>query len=220
PILRVGDVRVSNPVEAAEPDLLVARMIEAELSLAPLLRGKIEITSVEVDQPVIEAEALVGGGTWELSPMGGFERLLEADDIRLEDARITGGTLVVRDANRDFVARLESLDMSLQAPSLAGPFKVRGTFAHDGVEQRLSVSTGRRRADRPTHVGVTVAAAEGWGKEYALDGLLEEKDQAPFFKGRLRVVEAEAAEGGKRDRAEVGLTQMVPFELRSDVAAS
>src|SRR5690606_33032457 len=75
PILRVGDVRVSNPVEAAEPDLLVARMIEAELSLAPLLRGKIEITSVEVDQPVIEAEALAGGGTWELSPMGGFERL-------------------------------------------------------------------------------------------------------------------------------------------------
>ena len=220
PILRVGDVRVSNPVEAASPELLVARMIEAKLSLAPLLRGKIEITSVEIDQPVIEAEALPRGGTWRLSPMGGFERLLVADDVQLEDARITGGTLVVRDTSRDFVAQLDNLDMSLQAPSLAGPFKVRGSFDHDGVARRFGLSTGKRRADRPTHVGLTLAPVTGRGKQYALDGMLDEKDDAPSFKGRLRVVEADATETGKQDRVAVDLTQMVPFELRSDIEAN
>lgn len=222
PILRVGDVRVSNPVEAAAPELLVARMIEAKLSLAPLLRGKIEISSVEIDQPTIEAESLPGGGTWRLSPMGGFERMLAADDIQLEDARITGGILIVRDASRDFVAQLDNLDMSLQAPSLAGPFKMRGTFAYDGVGRQFSLSTGKRRAERPTHVSLALSPASGWGKQYAVDGLLEEKDGAPFFKGRLRVVEAEtdATEVTKQDKASVDLTQLVPFELRSDVEAS
>ncbi len=221
PILKVADIRVSNPAGAASPHLLKARELEATLGLAPLLRGKIEVRSIDIDSPVIEAELLPDGGTWQLSPQGGFEKLLAVDDIELEDTRIRSGTLVVRDSRRQHLARFEELDLSLQAPSLAGPFKSRGTFLYNGTRKEFIVSVGRRRAEKPTHVSVTVAPGAGWGKNYLFNGTLQSKDGEPVFDGRVRVTEADAAPGdAKQDKVNIGLAEEVPFELRSDVVAT
>ncbi len=221
PILKVADIRVSNPEGAASPHLLIAKELEATLGLAPLLRGKIEVRSIDVDSPVIEAELLPDGGTWQLSPQGGFEKLLAVDDIELEDTRIRSGTLVVRDSRRQHLARFEELDMSLQAPSLAGPFKSRGTFLYNGTRKQFIVSVGRRRQDKPTHLSVTVAPGAGWGKNYLFNGTLLNKDGEPVFEGRVRVTEADASPGdAKQDKVNIGLAEEVPFELRSNVVAT
>ena len=221
PVLKVSDIRVANPEGATSPHLLIAKELEATFALAPLLRGKIEVSSIEIDSPVIEAELLPDGGTWSLAPKGGFEKLLAVDDIRLEDTRIRSGTLVLRDGRRKHLVQLEGLDLTLQAPSLAGPFKARGEFQYSGTRKEFLLSVGRRRDDRPTFMSMTIEPGAGWGKVYAVDGTLISKDGEPAFDGRVRVTEAKAKGGNrKRDKVDVGLAEEVPFELRSKVVAS
>ncbi len=222
PVLRVENIRVSNPPGAGSEYLFVARSVQAKLSLAPLLRGKIDVSSVDVDSPVIELELLEGGATWDLKPVGGFNQLLAADDVRLDDTRINSGTLVLRDRSRGMETRLEKLNMSLEAPSLGGPYKANGVFAHGGSSREFRVSVGKHRVGQPVRLAVTITPEDRSGKRLSFDGVLTKRDVLPIFEGRFRLTEIQAAAdaSGKSDNTAAGLAAAVPFEIRSAISAN
>ncbi len=222
PVLRVENIRVSNPPDAGSENLFVARSVQAKLSLAPLLRGKIDVSSVDVESPVIELELLKDGATWDLKPVGGFNQLLAADDVRLDDTRINSGTLVLRDRSRGLETRLEKLNVTLSAPSLGGPYKASGVFSHEGASREFRVSVGKHKQGQPLRLAVTLTPEDRKGKRLNFDGVLTKRDVLPIFEGRFRLTEiqAESDADGKGDRSVAGLAAAVPFEIRSAISAN
>ena len=220
PVLKVENLTVSNPPGATSENFLVAESVTAKLSLAPLLRGKIDVSSVAVEAPVIEAELLADGGTWALKPRGGFDKRVAIDDVRLDDTRLNGGTLILRDPSRGVAERVENLDLTLHAPSLAGPFRASGSFSHDGVDRTFRVSVGKHREGEPIRLAVTLNPGEAGGRRLAFDGRLTEKDGAPAFDGRVRVAEVPAATGEEAGGTSVSLAAAVPVEIRAQTVAT
>ena len=56
PKLTLGDVSIANTESAKAEHILTTRKLDARLSLTPLLRGKLQVTSVELEKPVIDLE--------------------------------------------------------------------------------------------------------------------------------------------------------------------
>ena len=108
PKIEATDLRLANVPGAASPDMVRIKSLDLRLALGPLLGGKIAVTGLALDEPVIELQRLA-----ESSPNWLFESApgpaAEGDDAgeavtglaltRLDSATITNGTIVYRHAD-------------------------------------------------------------------------------------------------------------------------
>src|SRR5438876_11008031 len=125
--LAIEDVKIANPKEASEPDLLAAKRVEVRMTLAGLFSGQIRVETIDVIEPVISFERLATGrGSWDIEPAPGVlaDRLL--DRVKLDQITLTGGTVNLIDRSRHGRATLDKVDAVISAPGLAGPWRVRG----------------------------------------------------------------------------------------------
>ncbi|WP_336487312.1 AsmA family protein [Methylobacterium nigriterrae] len=121
PRLRVDRLRLGD--EPGKP-ALDARFVKAEIALTPLLKGEFRFTETrigraEVRLPVTEGDAIL------LPP--DLSETLRGRDLAIEDLRIQQfllTTLVPATGRTDQVG---AENLRLQAPSLAGPWRVEGT---------------------------------------------------------------------------------------------
>jgi uncharacterized protein involved in outer membrane biogenesis len=132
PKLTLGRVSIANHEGAQAPDLMSARRLDARLSLSPLLRGKLHVTSILLEEPVIDLERMENGtGNWWLKPHIDLVEFAKIEEISLEAVRLTNATFFLRDARRDSVARFDDGELTISAASLSGPTHVRGTLSYE-----------------------------------------------------------------------------------------
>ena len=134
----LGNDRTGEPAVAADE-------LTARLRYFPLLAGRIEIADVTLVRPTINVTFLPGGRSNWSGLIGSLARALAPDPDRsasFSEIGIHDGTIVVRDAEKDYVQRLSDVDFQVAWPSISRSFGANGHFAWHGetVEASLTLS--------------------------------------------------------------------------------
>lgn len=150
-------VRVPNGTAGAESvDIVTLKKAEVSLALAPLFSGDVEISSVNLVDPVITLDiARDGRQMWmtetlttltaakpvaaEVSPAS------PSDDgkFALKELEIENGTLRYSDARTSKTTLVEKINTVLSADSLSGPFKIKGDMLWNGQMIDADIQSGR-----------------------------------------------------------------------------
>ncbi|MFD0937477.1 AsmA family protein, partial [Methylobacterium trifolii] len=117
----------------ADRPALDVRFVKAEIALAPLLKGEVRFTETrigraEIKLPVSEGEALL------LPP--GLSDSLAGRDLAIEDLHVQQFLLTTIVPATGRTDQLYAEGLHLQAPALAGPWRVEGTSG--GLPFRLA----------------------------------------------------------------------------------
>jgi len=209
PALSVEGVRLSNVADAAMAEMLSLESIQVQVALLPLLRGKVEVRSVRLVEPVIELEILADGtANWEFTPdddaagqplaaaggaAGAPSRVTADDDggggriVSLARFEIVRGKLTFRDESSGITEIIEDLSAVFSADSLAdGPYAGAGEMRVRGIPLRFDVRVG----DRSRPGGILVSAeleASGIGASIAFRGTTSALAADAKVSGRLEV---------------------------------
>ncbi len=141
PKIYAHDVKVS----VGDEDLLSLGKLEAHLALAPLFRGDLVFTKIDLDRPVLALKLdAAGEPLWltdelrSLSSAGGGNRgggsggaNVSLDNVRIRDGEVSYGEQVFKD-----------LQLDLQAQSLHGPFEAQGSFDVGGQGVSFEAKAG------------------------------------------------------------------------------
>ena len=143
PKVEFEDVAIGE--DGAGGPLLALDRLAFDVELAPLLKGDVTIVSMDLDRP---------RGTLTLRDDGSldwFERRggprVPASSVSIEALTVTNGAFTVRDLGRNVSFALADLDATLEAESLAGPWRGEGAFTHEGERFLVSGTTGALREE-------------------------------------------------------------------------
>jgi hypothetical protein len=213
PVLVLNEVKVANLEGALAANLMEAGRIEMGMSLAPLMSGQIEVDTIAVDSPVFAFERLASGAaSWTIEPDRSLPALIDPDRVLVSEISISNGTVLVADHRRDGLVRIDEFAGSLSAPSLSGPWRLRGTASHAGSPFEINLSTGRLVSGEATRVGLRISPAAGAGVIYSFDGEVARPEGKPL-KGAVKIIPTR--ERGK-DNAETGFPR---FEVKANIEA-
>lgn len=143
PALVITDVSLSNTPWASDPQMIIARRIEARVRLLPLLFGDLELKYVTLDGVDVALEMNAAGQrSWEFTPSAGSItgtgavniRRFDVKDIRVENLKLSyrdekaarttrfdlKGLKILRQANTDFLALKLQADYNGQPLTLSG----------------------------------------------------------------------------------------------------
>tara|TARA_R110000824_G_scaffold390760_15_gene587940 strand:+ start:40105 stop:43647 length:3543 start_codon:yes stop_codon:yes gene_type:complete len=127
PHLTLNNVSVANEAGGEHPDFLRVGRVEVEVAFAPLLRGEISATSVEIARPQFHLEvAPDGGNNWDdlvslsLLRENGF---FAPSSVSLEKVSFEEGIITFSDRRSDKSWKVEHLNGDVVATSLVGPMR-------------------------------------------------------------------------------------------------
>ncbi len=161
PHLSVEGVRLSNISGAAAQDMVSLRELKVSVKLAPLIKGVIEIASVELIGLVIEFERLGDGRVnWAFAAPAGATGTAESQPapttvdlpgdskgngpiFGLEHIRVVDGKLIYRDAKAGTVHRIDGIALDGSVGSESGPFAIDGKLVVGGIPLWVDLSTGK-----------------------------------------------------------------------------
>ncbi|MEO1749026.1 MAG: AsmA family protein, partial [Pseudomonadota bacterium] len=142
PSITLNDVQVGD----SDNPLMEASSLALFAELAPFLSGQIRIFDAQLNDPVLQLEMAEG---W--SPQGALELpgLPSGVEVELENATISNGRILVRDAVNAQTWTVEVSQAEVSANSLAGPWRVDA-----------STIVQARRVDAKFTIGQIAAGAE------------------------------------------------------------
>jgi AsmA protein len=134
----LGDDRTGEPAVTADE-------LTARLRYFPLLAGRIEIADVTLVRPTITVTFQPNGQSNWSGLMDSLAHALAPNPDRtasFSEIGINDGTVVVRDADKGVVERLDSVEFQVAWPSISRSFGANGHFAWHGetVEGSLTLS--------------------------------------------------------------------------------
>jgi len=143
PTIAVEGVRISNAPWASQPQLISVKSASVRLDLLLLIRGEVEIGSIELDGVVLSLERDGNGiGNWEMPGRKGETgdgkpvALPDIDRISLHDISVTW-----RDAGNEPIAvQIPSLEATLRAHN---PLQMNATAVFRKVPVRLQLNAER-----------------------------------------------------------------------------
>ncbi len=143
---------------------------EVTIELLPLIQGEIHVTSMRLAKPHLVLTAAGDGSVdWLQNRKAGGVR--DPDKVVLTDVRIEDGTLEYRDAARAIDLTFGGISAGIEASSLAGPWRVDGTYLDDGAAAQFHLATGRALDDGSIRVKANVNPAR-WPLDISADGAL------------------------------------------------
>lgn len=174
PTLTAEGVRFANVEGASTADMVTLQALDVRVALGPLLSGDIQVESVTLVDPVIVLEVMPdGSNNWTLTPEGDAadtatdSETADSDtdsgggmQVSLDHLAIENGTLIYLDHAAGSEQRIESLDATVEAQSLEGPFRVKGDAIAAGFPLEFDVGTGQIVDGSPIDLAATVALAE------------------------------------------------------------
>ncbi|PYE90131.1 AsmA family protein [Phyllobacterium leguminum] len=136
PSVTFFDVRVGD--KGSQPAMTVEKF-SMDAELMPFLRGQILIFDMRMEKPrALIAIDKTGRIDWAIHPAAS----LETAKVKLENLRITDGSIIVRDEAGNREHRISGINATMEAASLAGPWRFDGRLALDGQKAALEVTTG------------------------------------------------------------------------------
>jgi len=174
PTLTAEGVRFANVEGASTADMVTLQALDVRVALGPLLSGDIKVESVTLVEPVIVLEAMAdGSNNWTLEPAAEegaaeestAETAAEAPSgsglqVSLDRLSIENGTLVYIDHAAGSEQRVESLDATIEARSLEGPFRIQGDAIAAGYPLEFDIGAGAIVEGAPIDLAATIGLAE------------------------------------------------------------
>lgn len=137
PSLSFSDVVIGDDPNA--PLMTVGRF-NMEIELFPLLSGEIHVTEMQVVQPELNVRIDENGAFEWMAVEGGIG--INPSRVKLSGVDIEDGKLVVSDAHHSQPLVVDGIKARLDAPALAGPYKVEGTARTNGDTFTIKAATG------------------------------------------------------------------------------
>ena len=191
PSLTFTDVRVGD-IEG-QPMMTVKRF-SVTIELMPLLQGEIHVISMRLDKPVVRVSVDDAGQVdWMLRSAA--SQSLKPESVVLSDVEVKDGTLIYADAGSGSAVTLDSIQATIDARSLTGPWRIEGSYASGGVPVQFTVSTGRQTADGSLRVQVNATPGQ-WPIAIAADGMVGRGQAGPAYTGTYNITQVVAAEDG------------------------
>jgi uncharacterized protein involved in outer membrane biogenesis len=190
PAFFADKLRIANPDGARAADFLTAEDVGIDVALFPLFSGKMRVTRVVLDDPVLNLEVLDDGRkSWVFDGPDSAKGKDRKHRIKIQDFRARNATITYRDGDAPLRA-VRGLDLDLSAGSLSGPFRLSGkTEIHD---TRLGFSLGLGDIkSAPVPFDLRLDSKGGTEFRYAGTASLEGGD--PFVRGELRAVSDDAS---------------------------
>jgi AsmA protein len=144
--LSLSDVTIANPAGARDAKMMAADHLVVGARLMPLFSGRLEVTELVLQKPVIHLEVAKGGATnWSFGTASGSNQPADAtalNRIGFSHLNIKDGTITYYDADSGKSAALTevtlSLDMADMAQqTLARPLTLGGTLTYNGEALKI-----------------------------------------------------------------------------------
>ncbi|WP_226577504.1 AsmA family protein [Acuticoccus sediminis] len=174
----------------ASRPLMMARRVEMQLELTPLLKREIQITNLAIEAPIIFAR-ISPNGRMELPDLTAEHTIasyFDVSDVMIDTVTLTDATLVVVDDRTGVRRTLDNITLSGSARSLKGPFNLAGSLKADGWTQNVSISAGA--LDNGTIPLSVRLAPVGTSVAMTFDGALSPQPTAPGLAGSFAVTSA------------------------------
>lgn len=139
PVLSMGDVVISGAKEEAD-DFIHLKALEAKISFEPLLQGKVIVENINLVEPdIVLSVDGAGRANWsgvlsdkftqketeDSANIGGF-----ASSVALNQISLTHGKVTFFHEVTGARASAENLNLVIAAPSLLGPYLVKGDMEY------------------------------------------------------------------------------------------
>ncbi|HVZ64046.1 MAG TPA: AsmA family protein, partial [Lacunisphaera sp.] len=156
PSVTFTDVEVGDP--GAEP-LMTIQRFSATLELVPLLQGQLHVDSMTLEHPVVHVTAGANGTIDWMQRLADTQKL-DPDRVSLADVQVKDGSVTFRDAGTGVGLAFEQVNGDVSATSLAGPWRIDGTYMKDGSAVPFHLATGRRLDNGTIRLQAQVSPAE------------------------------------------------------------
>lgn len=181
PYIRFDRVRVAETRGGGGEPLLKADEFTIRLAVAPLFRGAIEATHVELARPVLTLVAdNKGGGNWNSLGASTPRSIFVPRSVALHDVRIVDGAVILKDATGEELSRFEAQTAEFSAVGLDGPYKLQAALKSPTGQREVRLSTAKPEPDGSVRFKGTLRALDH-GPSYTIDGQLVD------LTGRTRV---------------------------------
>ena len=188
PSVEFSDVIIGT---STVPTATIARF-QINIELAPLLRGEIEISNMELVRPSISLHI----GTDGYFTFGESQRLedtlfsnISSESIRFKNIFILDGNLDLRDTRFNRNIRIDDIDLTASSESLSGPWRLQGTLNHSSQRYFTRLSTRQVNVDDSSHrLPLTFHLAPSHTTyDLDLNGAIIFGNGVPRFSGDFRV---------------------------------
>ncbi len=154
----VDNASLSNPtdfdnparrggVDAAEAPFISADRIVFAVKVMPLLRGAIEVKELIFEGAEVNMVAREDGdNNWTFPTEETAENETTLEDLRLDDVRLTDGTISFQGADGEPPLVLEDVDASLALESLDTPAQLQAALDYRGERMNIDAEIGLPRA--------------------------------------------------------------------------
>ncbi|NQV21465.1 MAG: AsmA family protein, partial [Rhodospirillales bacterium] len=196
PVFSAQGLQFENIEGGQAPALACVKSLEINVALLPLLGGRVDVTSITLNEPTIALEVLGDGRqNWT------FERPNQKDpkdvpsarqddgapiDISFSKVAIRGGTVSLYQAATDFSYQLGDIDATVSATTLDGPFAAKGGVVFNQAPISFEVLVGNLKSGRAVPVSFSLGLGEA-GAKLAFAGWANEASVDARFNGRLTV---------------------------------
>lgn len=181
PYFRVEKVRIADTSTPLTEHFFKTESLSIKLSIAPLLRGVVEVNEIEFQRPVLRvAQDAKGAWNWQ-----DFAQALSSTgympaNVTLSSLRIVNGVLALHGPDGTERTRLDGVNGELSTPALSGPYRFRGSFTSGGATREVRVSTASPESDGRVPLRLSLHLLDT-GASYVLDA------RAADLMGKTRV---------------------------------
>jgi len=131
------DVGIAQPAAGGPAEFATARNLKFGLRLGGLLHGKVQLTEVDLIDPVITLP-LPESAAGETKEEGG----VTPQDLSLDKLVIRNGTVILPGDNEKTPKRITGLNLDASLPFASGPLSFDASGAYDGNDVKASGSIG------------------------------------------------------------------------------
>lgn len=194
PNFMINQVKITNPQDKAQTEILSFERLNVHVELLPLLQGKVSFSSISLEKPVLfinidkdgqpnfmtaEIKALMGSG------QENQNRNNTTPDITLSHLGISNGSIKIIQGKNS--TEIDNINLSLAADSLNGPYHAEGSIFYQG--HAFDIAMDGKNADfeakalplnasltvKPEDLDVTIAGSLGWGDNVSFQGQIDAK---------------------------------------------
>jgi uncharacterized protein involved in outer membrane biogenesis len=169
PYFRVEKVRIADTATPLTEHFFKTDSLSIKLSIAPLLRGVVEVNEIEFQRPVLRvAQDAKGAWNWQ-----DFAQALSSTgympaNVTLASLRVVDGVLALHGTDGTERTRLDGVNGELSAPALEGPYRFRGNFTSGGATREVRIATATPEPDGKVPLRLSLRLLDT-GASYVLD---------------------------------------------------
>ncbi|MBR2922140.1 MAG: AsmA family protein [Alphaproteobacteria bacterium] len=156
PYLRAINAKIYNSENKNEVPLLDIKNIDAELSLASLLNGEVNIKKMILDGVTININCDDKGLNWQGDLSADQRQMMKDTKLVLNSLSLKNATVNFEAADGDIAFTVNNINGEVMAQSVFGPFRLEGNYMRGNVPEGFAITIGKMEENLPTTLNMAL----------------------------------------------------------------